>query len=285
MSHEVNESDESVRRDCLPAEPPKATATCPIKVLAFHKLLPQFSFGSTNYSPDRFRRLLADLQDRGFRFRSPEDILQSANADNLLLTFDDGYRHLASLLPGLMENFDIKPLVFVPTAFIGRSNSWDYSSFIQKVPHLDRAEIREMADAGVRFGSHGHTHSPLDLQSEGEVANELVGSRDILEEITGREVRYLSYPFGRSNRFVAEAARKAGYLAAFTMAFPTPGDTDFARGRFCIYGFDSLGAVRRKLKGDRLVRLERLKGTIANRLSIGTILLNRIRGYRPPLDG
>lgn len=257
----------------------------PPKVLTFHKLLPRFSFGSTNYSPSRFARLLADLKDRGYRFRSPEVISPSSDAKDLFVTFDDGYRHLAGVLPDLMERFGIKPLVFIPTAFIGRSNSWDYSSMVQKVSHLDRTEIRDLADAGVRFGSHGHTHSPLDLRSEGEVADELVLSRKVLEEITGQEIRYLSYPFGRYNRTVVEATRKAGYLSAFTMAFPSIDDSDFTRGRFCVYGFDSLGAVRRKLEGGRGYGVERFKATFANRLSVGSILLNRMRGYRPPGKG
>ncbi|MBD3257571.1 hypothetical protein GF377_03995, partial [candidate division GN15 bacterium] len=88
-------------------------------VLAFHKVWPGFTYGATNYTPDKLKRLLLELQAAGF------ELTDSARAREsfVLLTFDDAYDHLREVLPEMIERFGCRPLVFVPTAHIGGPNS------------------------------------------------------------------------------------------------------------------------------------------------------------------
>jgi hypothetical protein len=95
----------------------------------------------------------------------------------------------------------------------------------------------------------------------------------------GKAVEGISYPFGRYNQSVLEAVREAGYKYGLTMNFPQSTDTDLTLGRLPVYGFDNHAAILRKLKSSRLYQFEKLKATITNRLSMGTILLNRLRKY------
>jgi len=234
-------------------------------VLAFHKLTPKVTFGSTNFSPGRFERLLSFLTEFGC---------------SLSITFDDGYQHLRDHLPPLIDRLGFRPIIFVPTDLIGRLNRWDYSSRLAPDPHLDENSIRELADLGVRFGSHGISHRDLTSCSGVELRSELEDSRKRLQDLTGQPVEEISYPFGRADVRVREAAAEAGYSRGYTMEFPTPDDTPLATGRIAIYGYDTHLTVFHKVTGGRLYRLERLKARITNRLSGGTVLLNRFRGYR-----
>lgn len=241
--------------------------------LAFHKLTPNFTFGSTNFAPGRFERLFSFLQAGGLTL-SPT---QSGRLLNI--SFDDGYQHLHTYLPPLLERLDFRPIIFVPTDLIGQPNRWDYSYRLAPDPHLDETSIKELAALGVKFGSHAGSHRDLTSCNDSKLKSELEDSRKRLQDLTGQPINEISYPFGRVNQRVLEAAAKAGYTRGFTMEFPTPEDDPLATGRIGVYCYDTHLTVFHKLTGGRLYRLERLKARLTNRLSGGTILLNKLRGY------
>jgi len=196
-----------------------------------------------------------------------------------MISFDDGYQHLAGWLPQLMKQYNFKPLVFMPTAWIGKSNRWDYSHLFRSVPHLDRRSIQDLARIGVQFGSHGHSHVDLTSCDEPKLIRELTESKDILEQLTGQDITTISYPFGRCNRRVRLAVAEAGYDFGFTMDFPTDrDDIPLAHGRIAIYGYDTCFSINQKIRRGRFYHLEHLKARITNKLSGGTVILNRWRG-------
>lgn len=234
-----------------------------ILTLAFHKVQHGLSYGSTNYSPGRFLRLVDSLEKSGLPVR---------------LSFDDGYAHLAEVLPDLVGRLTAPPIVFVPTDWIGTDNSWDYSSFFRSTPHLSADQIRALAKHGVVFGSHGHSHRDLTGLDENQLALEMVQSRAILSNLAGTAVDSISYPFGRVSDTVRKAAADAGYLSGYTMRFPTDSDIPLATGRIPVYTFDSEQTIFRRLKQGRGYGWERLKLSMVTALSGGTVLLNRLRG-------
>lgn len=247
-------------------------------ILTFHKVQASFSYGATNYSPARMETLLRFLQGRGFRFVSLEQAIDCGEPTDLAITFDDGYAHLADVLPKLMDRYGVKPTVFMPTAFIGRDNTWDYSSVFQRAPHLNATAVRQLADLGVEFGSHSHNHIDLTRCNPEQLTDELIRSKKALEDILGAPIESISYPFGRVNRKVLDEAKRAGYQHGFTMSFPTSNDTPLAVGRLPIYGFDTLFSIRQKIERGYLYGFERTKSGITNRLSGGTSLWRRING-------
>ncbi len=246
------------------------------RVLAFHKVIPQFSFGSTNYPPRRFERLLALLGQGGFVFQTLESVLSSSDPKALSITFDDGYQHLADVLPPLMQKYRFKPVVFLPTKYLGKANSWDYSHLFRSTPHLDSKSIKRLAALGVQFGSHGHSHINLCRCDEKTLRHELNHSKAVLEDTLGTQVNFISYPFGRYNQEVLEAALEAGYTRGFTMRFPEDGDMALAVGRFGVYGYDTAASVFRKLSGGPFYSVEKWKARFTNRLSGGTVIYNRL---------
>ncbi len=235
-----------------------------MRYLLFHKSVSRFSFSATNFAPQRLHQLLTWLQSDG--------LLSSVG-----LTFDDGYEHYVNVLPALMEEFSIRPLVFVPTGLIGKPASWDYSYPLCRMNHLERRSIRKLAVLGVEFGSHGHTHTDLTALGQRRLEIELRQSRDMLSDLTGKRVDTISYPFGRWNNRVAEMAGEFGYERGFTSRFPTIRDGYLTVGRISVYGFDTRLSIEAKLSPGRCHELERHKAAVVNRLSGGTRILNRIR--------
>ena len=252
---------------------------CP-QILTFHKITSEFTYGSTNYSPRRLDRLLESLLNAGYRFETLENTVKKPSPKSIAVTFDDGYAHLTRHLPPLMEKYGLQPTVFVLTGYIGKTNRWDYSSFLKATRHLSREEILNLAGEGVRFGSHGHRHLNLSECGAETLRGEFSDSKKILEDILGCEIDSISYPFGGINERVIETAAESGYRNGFTMAFPTPEDKPLARGRLTVYGFDSRLAVHQKINRGPLYPLEKFKTDLTHRLSAGTVLLNKIRGFK-----
>lgn len=85
-------------------------------------------------------------------------------------------------------------------------------------------QLREMHRNGIEIGSHGITHAILSRIEAAQLAREIVGSKEILENKVGCPVSTFCYPNGtRSdiNETVCETVKKAGYLGA-TVSYNAP---------------------------------------------------------------
>jgi len=73
-------------------------------------------------------------------------------------------------------------------------------------------ELKALPDL-VEIGSHTRTHPILDTVSDEIAEQEIVGSRERLEAMLGREVRTFCYPNGRFSERATEIAKRAYELA------------------------------------------------------------------------
>ena len=113
-------------------------------------------------------------------------------------------------------------------------------------------ELRSVSAGGVEVGSHTMTHAHLPSLSDLELERELNDSRRRFEDELGRPCRFLAYPYGEENPRVQEAARAAGYDAAFALPGPSGPVNPFALRRVGIYLRDN--GLRFRLKTSRLAR-------------------------------
>ncbi len=130
-----------------------------------------------------------------------------ANARGALVTMDDGDPSVIRTATPIFERHRIPYVVFVVPGRIGRAD------------HMSVAELRALSDLGAEIGSHTMTHRSVTSLSAGELADEIVGSKRAIEDITGRAVTSFAYPFGTLRDFdrrTADALRLAGYRLAFT---------------------------------------------------------------------
>jgi len=239
-----------------------------------------FSYGATNFSPKRFEKLLNYLTEKKYTFVSLHETEKKLNEKSVLITFDDGYAHLFEQLPALMQKYNFKPLIFIPTFYIGNSNSWDYSHAFQKSPHLNEEQIRELSSEGVDFGSHTHTHRDLKNLSTEELTSELRISKMILEDITKKEINTISYPFGQVDERVISFAESIGYQYGYTMKFPVQKDRNLSIGRYPIYGFDTMLNVKQKINQGIFYHCERIKSIMISKSSTGTDLINKFKNIK-----
>ncbi|MEJ2722240.1 MAG: polysaccharide deacetylase family protein, partial [bacterium] len=193
------------------------------QVLCYHKLTDRFCFEGTWTTPRRFLDQIDRLVEAGYRFIGEADYLAAVQhgrpqpPNTLLLTFDDGYEELYEIYLNHLAPRRVPALVFLVSGYAGRYNTWDLSAGRRRFKHLSWSQIRTMADAGARFGSHGATHADLTRVGAGALDDEIAGSKATIESHLGAEVRSFSYPFGRYSRRVKSAVELAGYTAAFSL--------------------------------------------------------------------
>ncbi len=252
-------------------------ALAPI-ILAFHKVRPGRRWDHTNIQPGRLVRILFALSGRGYRFTSLQAVVDDQDPKQIALTFDDGYAHLADTLPQICDQFRAKATLFIPAGYVGKSNRWDYTGRFAPEQHLSQTQIRSLALAGYEIGSHGWSHAPVTQFTNTRLAEELGNSKRSLEDITGTEVRSISYPFGRFDQRVVKQVRSEGYSTGVTTDWISSSSDRLALGRIIVYGFDTPFSVVQKLEG-RLAWLEKLKQSVATSLSAGTGLYQRIGGH------
>ncbi|MDE3236313.1 MAG: glycosyltransferase [Bacteroidota bacterium] len=93
----------------------------------------------------------------------------------------------------------------------------------------------------ITLGAHTVTHPVLPAFSLQEQLNQLSNAKDALEKIVGKEIRYLSYPYGECDTATINIAREAGFKLAFTTAcnFINGSSDHFAIGRFQVKNWNA----------------------------------------------
>ena len=129
---------------------------------------------------------------------------------SVLITFDDGYSGIYNYAFPELRKRNMKAVFFITAGVIDKVEG--------TYPHVTRKELQEIAaDKNFSIGSHTMTHSNLMKLSYDEKINELVDSKRILKEITGREIISMAYPEGNYDKHVIEAVKEAGYEIAFAV--------------------------------------------------------------------
>lgn len=126
------------------------------------------------------------------------------------ITFDDGLRQTARLAAPLLAERGMRASMYVATGLLGR----DHPDVRGTEPIMTAAEVVELADAGFEIGAHSVDHVALPALSDAALHAQLTRSRAALEDLLGRPVTTMAYPFGLHDDRVVAAARAAGYEVA-----------------------------------------------------------------------
>lgn len=142
---------------------------------------------------ERFRETVARL-----------DALEKSSGIKAHLNFDDG--NLSDYDVGFPTLLDHgrKGIFFVLAGRIGKKG------------YLSAAQIREMAEAGMTIGSHGHDHVDWRTLDESGRKREFVDARKAIEDAAGQEVTVAAIPFGRFDRAVLRHLRQERFERVFT---------------------------------------------------------------------
>lgn len=131
-------------------------------------------------------------------------ISSSEDSSRYVITFDDGNLSDITIgLPALLER-GLEARFFVLT---GRLN--DPGS-------LSTNHLQQIADAGMKIGSHGIDHLSWPTLNDEMLTKEVGDSRLQLENILGLEIDEAGIPFGHYDARVLRALKRAGYQVTWS---------------------------------------------------------------------
>jgi len=292
----------------LVVQPRRNETTFPI--LVYHKVDPRRELGITSLSPQRFEKQIRFLKREGYASISPQSLVtpivdttqgrerrktqrcedemhqpvNSLRYRSFAITFDDGYEGTYTHAYPILKKHAFTAIIFVTTGYIGRYNKWDKSPG-PRFKHLDWVHIREMADGGIWFGSHGVNHNFLTKQNDSVAKYEIETSKKVLEDGLGRPVHFFSYPYGDYDERIINLVREAGYKAAFSLRpelvkaeYTNSASLVYALPRIAIYLLDDMWAFKGKIgcvRTDSLPYIQKVKNRLINKCAYASMLFKR----------
>jgi len=216
---------------------PVVDQTAQVIIFCYHRLVDKIRYPGTEITPAAFEAQMKELKDRGITVISLQDLLawkrgeKNIPARSAVITFDDGWKSQYEVAWPIMKKYGYPFTMFIYTEGIrggalggGEAITWE--------------QLADMRDNGVDIESHSATHQDLreghtitvanpggkrsrtkltGPQYEEWMQNEVVGSKQLLEQRLGIKVNCFAVPFGNYNEHVKEIARNSGYEAMFTV--------------------------------------------------------------------
>jgi len=208
--------------------------------------------------PSLFEKHVSSLLRRGYRPATADEAL-AGRARSLHVTFDDAYRSVEQGL-AILERLGVPATVFACSEYAETGRPLDVpelaaeaAAFPEELATMKWTELRHLVERGVEIGSHTVTHPHLTRLSDGELSRELEESRSRIEDELGRPCTLLAYPYGENDARVRDAARRAGYTAAFALRVSFADADAFALPRVDLYKKDT--PLRARLKTSLLPRV------------------------------
>ena len=235
---------------------PVVDQTAQTIIFCYHRLVDKVRYPGTEITPAAFEAQMKELKDHGITVISMQDLLAWKRGEKnipprcAVVSFDDGWKSQYEVAWPIMKKFGYPFTMFIYTEGVrggslggGEAITWE--------------QLGDMRDNGVDIEAHSATHQDLreghtimvanpggkrtrtkltGPQYEQWVRNEVVGSKELLEQRLGIKVNCFAVPFGNYNEHVKELARNAGYEAMFTVygqpiTFTSPLDS---LGRYAI---------------------------------------------------
>jgi peptidoglycan/xylan/chitin deacetylase (PgdA/CDA1 family) len=235
-----------------------AEGVSPIVAIFYHRVADSEPNDWT-ISTEQFKRQIEWLRER-FEVVSLEEAQRRIGPSGnrrpaACITFDDGYAENCDVaVPWLLEQ-GLPFAYFVATAHVAEQTPFGHDVRRERpLPPNTPDQLREMAAAGVELGAHTRRHVDLgQVTDEAVLHDEIAGSKRELEQMIGRAVRYLAFPYGQHEHLSPAAFRTAfqsGYWGVCSAygGYNVPGDDAFHIQR--IHGDPSWARFRNHVTGD-----------------------------------
>lgn len=132
----------------------------------------------------------------------------------VILTFDDGYADFYTSAFPALQRHGFTATLYIATAFVGGTSRWLQHMGEGMRPMLTWEQLAEISVGGIECAAHTHTHPALDMLPSAAVRDEIVRSKELLEDHLGVQVSSFAYPYGYYNSLVRQAVLASGFASA-----------------------------------------------------------------------
>ena len=156
------------------------------------------------------------LKENGYETLSIEDFVsyvkrgESFPEKSILITFDNGYSGIFNYAFPEMTKRGMKATLFINTEYVG--------SFTTVYAHITKRQIKQLVNTGLfSVASDTASFPRLTQITHEERQKELAKSKKFLEDLTGKKVEALAYPYSDYDGKVIDDVKEAGYEVAFAV--------------------------------------------------------------------
>ena len=178
----------------------------------------------------------------------PDLIAAPRGQPAVALTFDDAFANFATDAWPLLRGHGMPATMFVPTGFVGASNSWDAmpGGAMPQLKLMDWPTLARLRTDGLTLGAHTRSHPDLRRLPDGQLRDEIAGSFEDLTRETGQAAEGFAYPYGYHDDRVTDAVRQTCAWACTTSLAPLRGGENAHRlPRLDAYFLRGPGSLRR----------------------------------------
>ncbi|MBK1898199.1 polysaccharide deacetylase family protein [Chryseobacterium paridis] len=156
-------------------------------ILMYHQVEKK-STDSLTVSLDNLEKQFKYLKDKNYSSKFFSDI-NIPTKKSIIITFDDGYKNNFDHLPLLLEKYNLKAVIFIPTKFIQEG----YNNH----PMMTFDDIRKLDPNYFEIALHTHIHENLRTLSPEAIEKDLEANMQILNHHHINYKKVLAYPYGK----------------------------------------------------------------------------------------
>lgn len=210
-------------------------------ILLFHSICDDSQKNNDLYDmcESDFEKIIIYLHNN-FEF---ETFLNCRNlGGKVIITFDDGFKNILTNANPILQKYNIPYHIFVVSDFINLNNE----------TYLNEVDLKKLSTFdNVSIGSHGKTHNKLTKFDQIDLDNDLIKSKDFIEQIIGKEVKTISFPHGAYNKRVLRSviSNKYDMSASSVFGCVNANTNKHILPRLDIWANDSTQIVKEKIMG------------------------------------
>lgn len=202
-------------------------------------------------STKTFENHLKSFADNNFKTISLSQLVSYINLpDNrpelppekvFAITFDDGYESVYSEALPRLKDYGFSANVYIVSDYCNKNNQWPTQpDFVPVSPLLSWKQIEELGFHGFEIGAHTKTHPVLTSLSSVQIHDEILLSKQTLENFTGQRIKHFAYPYGAINGEVTRCVQSHFETAASTkLGLVKAGDDLYSFNRIDAYYLSS----------------------------------------------
>jgi peptidoglycan/xylan/chitin deacetylase (PgdA/CDA1 family) len=190
-----------------------------IPILMYHSI--DDSASAACVRPKRFEEQMAYLKRIGYEAIDLDAVYHyvmestSVCSKPIVITFDDGYRDNLDNAYPVLEKYGMCATIFLATDYLGATNRWNAAEGVMQRPLMAWEDIRQALKSPLlSFQPHTCSHPKLTHIPLAQARQEMLRSKQAIEEQIGTSCHHFAYPYGDFNETVITVARKVGFRTA-----------------------------------------------------------------------
>jgi peptidoglycan/xylan/chitin deacetylase (PgdA/CDA1 family) len=186
---------------------------------------------------------MAYLHQSGFRSFTVTDLVSGLFAGKfdsqlkpVVITFDDGFADFSEQALPILTAHSMQATVYIVTQYVGGKSLWLAHEGESTQQMMTWEQISSARQQGIEIGAHGHKHRQLDVIPSDEVLQDIIESKQTIEEHLGHSIYSFAYPHGYHSRSIQRMVQKAGFTSACGVkhAMSSTEDDPFALARLIV---------------------------------------------------